>query len=102
MKKKAEGSGGAIIFVAVIVLLILGANNYWNNERYEQVFQGCKNFCVNNSQEYYGVNNFKEASRTCVCSNKTYPIYRTGLEDMVILDNTGFKTKYDVSTRVDE
>ncbi len=95
MNKKAEGAGGAIIFGIILALVIFCANNYWQQEAAEQIFNGCENFCINNSQEYYGVDNFKESSRTCICSNQTYPIYRKGIEEMVILDNMGFKTKND-------
>lgn len=82
----------------IVAMLILGftgnisADRHLTDENYELIFLGCKNFCLNNSQEYYGVDNYQTPDRTCACSNQTYPIYRQGVLQLQIFDNTGVPT----------
>ncbi len=82
----SDGIGGTIFFIFLIVASVWGYNNYSSNTFYEGVLLQCQEFCENNSQEYYGVENIKESNRECVCNNSINKMYRNSSKQFKIIE----------------
>jgi len=88
MNKKAEGYGGYVFLIIILVSFAYFGSNYFENNMYKDLFKQCENYCIQNNQTYCGIQNLKENNTLCVCSENTYPTFRSGLSDFIIADAT--------------
>ena len=85
MNKKAEGLGGTIFFIFLIILGVYFMTNYVHNNTEVEMFESCETYCINLNQSYVGIDNVETEDKICVCENNSYKIYRDGLTNYKIM-----------------
>ncbi len=84
MNKKAEGYGGYLFTIIILFCFVYFGGNYIENRMYDDLFIKCEEHCINDLQEYYGIENIKDKNILCVCSEEKYNVYRSKLWSLKI------------------